>query len=174
MSDGSPAIAQQSDMDAMRLEAEARGCWGTRFALRLDGSPWGDVVGRGFGEGAEVRLLGRRRLTFKRQGFLRATYRLVDEDGTQLGAGWQGGWVGTRWTVQLSCAEGTLVSAGVFNTGFRLLIEGVQVASAGEIGWCSRGWWVQGGSPLDACDLLMVGLVYNTILNHRRAAAAAT
>jgi len=157
----------------MKLEAEARGCWGTRFALRLDGSPWGDVVGRGFGDAAEVRLLGRRRLAFQRRGFLSGTYRLLDEDGTELGAGWQSGFFGSKWAVRLSCGEGTLVSAGVFNTGFRLLVEGVGVASAGEIGWCNRGWWVSGGDPLDACDLLLVGLMYNTILHRRRAAAAA-
>lgn len=172
---GRPPALQQSGVDApMLLEAESRGCWGTRFALRLDGTPWGDVAGRGFGEAAEVRLLGQRRLTFRRRGFLRAAYRLTDEQGAELGAGWQGGVFTSAWTLRLSCGEGRLVSAGIFNTGFRLHAAGQEAASAGEIGWCSRGWWVRGGPPLDACDLLLVGLVYHTILNHRRAAATAT
>src|SRR4051794_27415576 len=84
------------------FEAQAANCFSRTLILKVDGRPFGKVEARLFGESLDVQLLERRRLAFRKQGWLSAHFDLVDVDNDQvLGQAQRGGVFTSAWDLTL-------------------------------------------------------------------------
>ena len=158
----------------MYLEARSPSCFSARYVLKWDGRPHGEFRGRWFSETIDVRLTGRRRLTFSCPGFWGGKFELADgHTGEVLAGGERDGWLSSSWTLLLRTGSARLASAGIFNTGFVLESMGVERARVDRIGCCEGGWRVDGDAVMTDVDLVFVGLIYHTIIERRRRSRAA-
>ena len=73
--------------------------------------------------------------------------------------------------MQLSNGPAQLVSAGWFNTGYRVVQAGWASAEINRVGLCNGGWAIADKGSLQETDLLFIGLIYHTILRRNAAAA---
>jgi hypothetical protein len=159
----------------MMLEAISPSCLSDLYVLKLDGRPFGEYRGRWFSESVEVRLTSRRRLSLEKAGWMGSRFALADSaDGRVLAEADRSGLFTSAWDVRLSTGPARLVSAGWFNTGFQVFQGGRAMAEVNRVGLCNGGWTVQDDGRLQDTDLLLIGLVYQTILRRNAAAAAAT
>jgi hypothetical protein len=155
----------------MLLEAEPPSCFSSTFVLKLDGRPIGKSEGRWMSEGLDLELLGRRRLRFEKVGWLGSHFQLVAEgQPSPLGEADRSGLFTSTWDLTLSIGPAQMVREGWFASAYLVQRGGMQVARVDRTGACSRGW-VAEGSGLKEEDLLLIGLVYQTI--KRRAANSA-
>jgi hypothetical protein len=79
----------------------------------------------------------------------------------------------SAWDLRLSNGPAQLVSAGWFNTGYKVVRGGRVLAEVNRVGLCNGGWAVGDGGSLQETDLLFTGLLYHTILR-RNAGDAST
>jgi hypothetical protein len=114
--------------------------------------------------------MGRHHLCLQKQGWLGSHFVLINAHTCeQLGEADRAGWLTSRWRLSLSIGPAELVSAGPFNTAYRVIKNGRSVATVDRAGFCEGGWSARGDAALRAADLLLVGLIYHTILDrHRR------
>jgi hypothetical protein len=158
----------------MMLEALSPSCWSDLYVLKLDGRPWGEYRGRWFSESVDIRLTGRRQLRLKKAGWLGSRFGLTDSaDGSVLAEAERSGLFTSAWDLRLSNGPARLVSAGWFNTGYRVVQGGRILAEVNRVGFCNGGWAIEDGKSLSETDLLFIGLIYHTILRRNAAAAAA-
>ncbi|MGH7612927.1 MAG: hypothetical protein ACREMW_02655 [Gemmatimonadales bacterium] len=158
----------------MMLEALSPSCWSDLYILKVDGRPWGEYRGRWLSESVDIHLTGRRQLVLKKASWLGSRFILTDSaDGRSLAEADRRGLFTSAWDMRLSNRPARLVSAGWFNTGYRVVHDGRALAEINQVGLCNGGWAVADDGSLEDTDLLFVGLVYHTILR-RNAAAAAT
>lgn len=158
----------------MLLEALSPSCFSDRYVLKLDGRPWGEYRGRWFSESVDVHLTGRRTLSLEKSGWLGSRFALAEANqGSLLVEADRSGLFTSAWDLRLSKGSARLVSAGWFNTGYRVVQDGRSVAEINRVGLCNGGWAVQDDGTLQDTDLLFIGLIYHTILR-RNASAAAT
>jgi hypothetical protein len=66
-----------------------------------------------------------------------------------------------------------LERAGWFDTGYRFKQGNHVRARVDRLGWCEKGWRVQGSDALTQEDFLLIGLVYQIIRQRQAAAASA-
>ena len=95
--------------------------------------------------------------------FYPTIFELIDADGRVLGRCDRSGFFSSSWDLELSTGTGQLERVGWFATGFQLMQGGRVAASVDRIGWCERGWIVEGSDSLTEEDLLLIGLVYQVI-----------
>lgn len=154
----------------MMLEARAANCFSSKFVLKVDGRPIGMFQRRLFGENLDVDLTERRHLQFRKVGWLGSQFELVDPIHKQpLGSCDRGGFFTSGWDLNLSVGAGRLEKAGWFSNAYEFKQEAQVQARVDRLGWCDRGWLVDGNDILTQEDLLLIGLIYQVIL-HRRAA----
>jgi hypothetical protein len=147
----------------MLLEAEAANCFASTFVLKLDGRPIGKFEGRWLSEGIDLALVERRRLRFEKVGWLGSQFQLIAEGDEEPIAGADRAGVFTRsWDLVLSFGRAQMVREGWFATGYAVQRGGDEVARVDRTGLCSRGWFVE-GHHLREEDLILIGLVYQTI-----------
>jgi hypothetical protein len=157
----------------MILEALSPSCWSDHYVLKLDGRPWGEYRGRWFSECIDVHMTGRRQFRLDKAGWLGSRFILTDTGNEQiLAEADRSGIFTSAWDLRLGSGPAQLVSAGWFNTGYRVIRGGLALAEVNRVGLCNDGWVVGNGASLHETDLLFIGLIYHTIL--RRNAAAAT
>ena len=152
----------------MLLEARAADCFSSTFVLKADGRPVGTFEGQWLSESLNVRLTGRRQLLFEKLGWLGSRFALRDASGRLLGTADRSGLFTSAWDLGLSTGPGRLEKEDWLGTSYILRQDGEGKARVDWIGWCERGWQVEGRLPEE--DLLLIGLVYHTI--RRRAAQA--
>jgi hypothetical protein len=158
----------------MLLEARSPSCWSDHYVLKLDGRPWGEYRGRWFSEGVDIHLTGRRQLRLEKVGWLGSRFTLTDTaDGRSLAAADRSGLFTSAWDLRLSTGPARLVSAGWFNTGYRVIQGRQDLADINRVGLCNGGWAVGDDGSLRETDLLFIGLIYHTILRRNAAAASA-
>jgi hypothetical protein len=159
----------------MMLEAVSPSCWSNQYVLKLDGRPWGEFRGRWFSECIDIRLTGHHQLHLEKASWLGSRFALTDTaNGQVVAAADRSGVFTSAWDLRLSNGPGRLVSAGWFNTGYRVLQGGRALAEVNRIDLCNGGWAVGDGGSLQKSDLLFIGLIYHTILRRNAAAASAT
>jgi hypothetical protein len=155
------------------LAARSSSCFSSHYLLQLNGRPHGEFSGRWFSEGIDIRLTNRRRLHLDKISWAGSHFRLIDgRDETVLCEASRGGFLTTAWDLTLSAGPARLVSAGIFNTGFRVLAGAKQIAEVDRTSMCDGGWVVQDSGIVREEDLLFIGLLFHTILRRRSDAAA--
>jgi hypothetical protein len=153
----------------MILEARAASCFSWEYVLKINDRPIGKCSGRWFSENVEVQLTQRRRLEFRKIGWLGSRFELVDlSDGAVVADADRAGIFTSVWDVRLSVGPGLLQSGGWFSTAYELVQDGDALARVDRVGACERGWIVDGGDVLTDEDLLMIGLIHLTILQRHR------
>jgi hypothetical protein len=153
----------------MILEARAASCFSSEYVLKINDRPIGKCSGRWFSENVEAQLIERRRLEFRKVGWFGSQFELVDfSDGEVVAGADLAGLFTSAWNVRLSIGPGSLQSAGWFDTAYELVQGSERVARVDRVGACERGWIVDGGDILTDEDLLMLGLIYQTVLQRRR------
>jgi hypothetical protein len=158
-----------------RLQAKAENCFSSRYVLHGDGRAIGSCQGKVFSEGVEIHLTGQRRLLFAKDGWFSSTFNLTDAAGEQaLGQASNEGWVTTKWALQSSAGPLELTSQGMFSQECAVTLDDQVVMRLERLGACQRGWVVHDltqGFALS--DLLLAGLVYQTILERRQRSSGA-
>jgi hypothetical protein len=158
----------------MILEARAQNCCSATHLLKLDDRPCGSFDSFWFAEGFEVQLLGRRRWRFEKAGWLSGEFLLKDADsGEVVGRAVPAGFFTSAWDLELSIGAAKLVSAGWFQSAYRLQQDGNVHAEVDRLGFCERGWKAVNTGALSESDLLLAGLIYHVILLRQQRAAAA-
>jgi hypothetical protein len=158
----------------MTLEAISPTCWSDLYVLKLDGRPWGEYRGRWFSECVDIHLTGRHELCLEKAGWLGNRFTLTDTaDGRILAEADRSGLFTSAWDMRLTSGPARLVSAGWFNTGYRVVQAGRVSAEINKVGLCGSDWAVADDGSLQNTDLLFIGLVYHTILRRNADAAAA-
>ena len=145
----------------MILEAKRRACFISAYLLKLDGHPHGVVrEGSSVGE-MKVRCLGRQRLSFRDVGGVWKTNLILKQfGGRRVGRACPRGFFSSEWDLDLSIGACLLTpSAREYEVR-----HGKQVVARVErVGVCCPGWRVRGRRSLVDTDLILVGLVYQTI-----------
>ena len=154
----------------MLLEARAANCFSSKFVLKVDGRPFGVFQGRWFSESLEIDLTERRHLQFRKVGWLGSQFELIDLTYKQLlGSCSRSGFFTSSWDLNLSAGPGRLERADWFSTAYEFK-QGARVrARVNRLGWCEKGWLVDGKDALRRDDLLLIGLVYQVILQRHAA-----
>jgi hypothetical protein len=149
----------------MLLEARAANCFSAKFVLKVDGRPFGVFHGRWFSECLDIDLTERRHLQFRKVGWLGSQFELIDTTFKQLHGGCsRSGFFTSSWDLNLSVGPGRLERADWFSAAYEFK-QGARVqARVNRLGWCERGWLVDGEDALRQEDLLLIGLVYQVIL----------
>jgi hypothetical protein len=148
----------------MNLEARSAGCFSSKFVVKVDDRPVGTFEGRWFSESLDLALTGRRRLVFRKVGWLSSHFELLTADGQQLlGSCQRAGIFTSTWELRFNQSDCQLVKAGWFTSAYEVRQGADVYARVDRLGWCERGWRVDGDSGLSEEDLLLVGLVYHTI-----------
>ena len=154
----------------MILEARSTGCFSWTYVLKLNDRPIGKLAGQWFSEDLTIELTKRRHLELRKTGWLNSQFELIDLRDNEVVAWCQGsGLFTSTWDLELGAGSGQLVHLGWFETAYEYIQEGDALARVDRLGWCERGWIVDGGGDLKDVDLLMIGLVYHTIQNRRQA-----
>jgi len=159
----------------MLLEARAANCFSSKFVLKVDGRPFGMFQGRWFSESLALDLTERRHLQFRKVGWLGSRFELIDPiHKLLLGSCGRSGFFTSSWDLNLSAGPGRLERADWFSTAYEFK-QGAHVqARVNRLGWCERGWFVDGKDILRQEDLLLIGLVYQVILQRHAAQQSAS
>jgi hypothetical protein len=156
----------------VNLEARAPSCFSSTYVLKADGRPIGKFEGRWFSESLDIHLTGRRKLAFEKLGWLGSEFVLKNEEQeAYVGHADRAGFFTSSWNLDLSIGPAELAKAGWFDTGYEVRQRDKVVGRVDRIGWCERGWIVE-GRGLQVEDLLLVGLVYQTVLARQQRHAA--
>src|SRR5262249_27750794 len=131
---------------------------------------FGRFQGRWFSESLDIDLTERRHLQFRKVGWLGSQFELIDTTWKQLlGSCGRSGFFTSSWDLNLSIGPGRLERADWFSTAYEFK-QGAQIqARVNRQGWCERGWFVDGNDALRKEDLLLIGLVYQVILQRHAA-----
>lgn|ERR1051325_6434624 len=153
----------------MILEARSAGCFSWTFVLKVDDRAIGKYEGQWFSENLSIDLMERRHLEFRKNGWLGSQFELIDLDDDEVVA-WcdRTSLFSASWDLDLNVGPGQLVHCGWFDTAYEFFQDGDPLARVDRLGWCERGWIVDGASILNNEDLLMIGLVYHTIMHRRQ------
>ncbi|MBX2853105.1 MAG: hypothetical protein KTR15_15325 [Phycisphaeraceae bacterium] len=155
------------------LQTHTPSCFSNQYVLLDNGKACGKFKGRAFSSGIDVSLLQRYRLTFKHEGLFSSRYSLVDQStGSALATAQHAGLFTSAWDLSLQVGECRLVSAGFWNQGFYVEQGRKRLAEVNVTGGCSGTWYVRPYGEMPLTDQVMTGLVFHTILQRRRAAAA--
>ena len=149
----------------MLLEGRPAGWITSNVELLLNGRSLGSVRARWFSEGMDLDLSGHR-VRFEKPSWLRSHFVLKDAEGNELGSARLTGFFGRRWEMSLKSGDAVLERAGWFTSDYVLRQSGTITATVGLTGWFTRAWQVHANESLSAEDVLLVGLVYETI-RHR-------
>ena len=159
----------------MLLEAKAVNCFSSTFVLKVDGRPFGKFQRRLFSESFDIDLTERRHLQFRKLSWVGNKFEFVDPLHNQiLGSCNPSGFFSSSWDLNMGAGPGRLERAGWLNSTFEFKQDARVVARVVGLGWCDRGWVVDGDDSLRREDLLMIGLVYQVIQNRQAAHASAT
>lgn len=158
----------------MRLEGTRPNCCSSRRLLTLDGRAWGEIVGRTFGESAEIRLTGRARYRLVKKGSWKSRFDLQDGETGEVLASVESGAFEKGWRILLPGGVGCVLQPdGVFKHGFTAFDEtGARIATVSVRGACSDDIIATAEGAMDPLDLLVLLLVYNIVAARRAAAAA--
>ncbi len=146
----------------MLLEGRPAGWMTSNVELLLNGRSLGSVRARWFSEGLDLDLSGHQ-VRFERAAWLRSHFVLKDVEGNELGSAKLTGFFGLRWEMSLKSGDAVLERAGWFTSDYVLRQGGAITATVGLTGWFTRAWQVHANESLSAEDVLLVGLVYETI-----------
>jgi hypothetical protein len=157
------AVANTASLKAESISGlvslDAQGIGPEPFCVRTAGQP-------------VIHLTGRRQLGLEKAGWLGSRFTLTDStDGRNLAEADRSGLFTIAWDMQLSNGPARLVSAGWFNTGYRVVQGGRVSADINRVGLCNGGWALTDDGSLQEADLLFIGLIYHTILRRNAAAA---
>jgi len=157
----------------MLLQAEATSCFSSTFVLKLDGQAIGKIEGRWLGESLDISLLERRRLTFEKVSWMGSHFRLLAEgESNPLGEATRSGIFTSGWDLTLSIGSAQMVREGWFATAYAIKAGDVSVGHVDRLGACTRGWTVE-ATGLKEEDLILIGLVYQTVKKREAAAHGA-
>jgi hypothetical protein len=157
----------------MLLEAKSENCFSSRFVLKVDGRPVGRFHGRWFSESLDIDLTERRHLQFRKLDWIGSKFELVDPLHNQiLGSCNPSGFFSSGWDLNLSAGPGRLERVGWLNSAYEFKQEAEVHARVDRLGWCDRGWVVDGNDAMTQEDLLLIGLVYLVIQNRQATTTA--
>ena len=152
----------------MILEARAASCFSWTYVLKVNDRAIGKYEGQWFSESQTIDLTERRHLEFRKVGWLSSQFDLVDLSKEEVVCRCdRAGLFTSAWDLSLSVGAGQLIKPGWFDTSYEFVFADETLARIDRLGWCERGWIVDGGDILTDEDLVMIGLVYHTI-QHRR------
>ncbi len=156
----------------MKLESVSVGFWGFKRSLKLDDRPFGDYQSKGWKEGREIALVDGRRLLLQREGWLGSQFSLLDhKDKRVLAKAALRGTFSRTWDLQLSIGTVEFKPQGWLSTAYQITQGSRHLAVLKRTGFFKSGWILEDGGFLNETDLLLVGLIFDTL--QRRAAAAA-
>lgn len=157
----------------MILEARAASCFSQTYVLKVDGRPIGKFEGRWFSESLDIAMTGRRHLTFEKIGWLSSEFVLKSEEPeAYLGHADRAGIFTSSWNLDLSVGPAELARSGWFDSGYDIKHGEQILGKVDRIGWCERGWQATDRGGLRVEDLLLVGMVYQTVLRRQQSAQA--
>ncbi len=157
----------------MILEARAANCFSWTFVLKINDRAIGKYETQWLSENLTVDLTQRRHLEFRKLDWLGSRFELVDLADEELVAECdRSGLFTSSWDLKLTIGRGQLVHCGWFETAYEYFQGDAALARVDRLGFCERGWIVDGAGMLTNEDLVMIGLVYHTILNRRQQANA--
>ena len=157
----------------MILEARASSCFSYPYVLKLDGRAVGKFDGRWFSESLDIHLTGRRKLIFEKIGWGGSEFVLKSEEPDAFfGHAKRAGFFSSQWNLDLSAGPIELVHAGWFSSSYEIKQGERTIGNVDRLGWCERGWQAQAAGVASMEDLLLIGMVYQTIQRRQQAAAA--
>ena len=152
----------------MILEARAADCFSSSYVLKVNDRAIGKFESQWFSESLSIQLMERRHLEFRKISWLGSQFDLVDVDDEEvLGQCDRTGLFTSAWDLYTSVGQGQLVKPSWFGTAYEFFLGDVPLAMVERIGWCERGWRVDGGGDLTTEDLLLIGLVFH-VIQHRQ------
>ncbi len=153
----------------MILEARAASCFSWTYVLKLNDRPIGKFEGQWLSESVTIDLTERRHLEFRKLSWIGSHFQLVDlADGTFFCECDRSGVFTSAWDVTVSIGPGQLIKPGWFDSAYEFVHSNETLARVDRLGWCERGFTVDGGDVLTDEDLVMIGLVYHTLQNRQR------
>ena len=147
----------------MILEARSANCFATEFVLKLNGHAVGKFETRLFSEGLDIAMTERRQLRLEKIGWMGSQF-ILKREGEERPIAWadRAGLFTSAWDLDLSLGAAQLAGMGWFQTGYLIQQEGRTIGHVDRLGWCERGWLVEGES-LAQEDMIMAGLIYHII-----------
>ncbi len=155
----------------MILQARAASCWSRALVLKRNDHPIGTCTGRWFSESRDIELTGRRQLVFEKTTWLSQFVLMDTASGRPLGAAESSGWFAKNWNLELSMGPARLVRKGWFWRGYVVEQGDAILARVDPLGLWERGWSVTSDAALPEEDLILIGLVYQTILRRAQHAS---
>ncbi len=156
----------------MKLEAQPIGFWGFNRSLKLNDQPWGDCKGRSWKGGLEIALADGRRFLLQKEHWFGNQLNLIDQkDRRILGKAFLKNVFRRTWELKLSFGSVELKPQGWLSAGYQVTQGSRNLAVLERTGFFKAGWILQDNGTLSETDLLLIGLIFETM--RRRAAAAA-
>ena len=69
--------------------------------------------------------------------------------------------------MQLSKTKAELCRAGFFSTAYEVCRRDEVLGRVDRNGVCERGWHVENYGDLEAVDMILIGLIYQVVLNRQ-------
>lgn len=154
----------------MILEARPARWLDSTLVLKRNDQPIGQCTRRWFSENRDIALRGHRQLAFEKTNW---SSHFVLKDAVSdrpFGAADRSGWLTSTWDLELSVGPAHLVRAGWLTPSSVVRQGDTILARVDRLGLCRRGWSIQSEAALTEEDLILIGLVYQTI--HQRRARA--
>jgi len=152
----------------MILTAKAENCFSSTFVLKVNDKAIGKFEGRFFSEGMDVYLTGQRRFKFEKTGWMGSHFQLKDaETEAVLVETDRAGFFTSSWKLQLSKTRAELRKAGFFSTAYEVCGRDEVLGRVDRNGVCERGWHVENYGDLEAVDMILIGLIYQIVLNRQ-------
>jgi hypothetical protein len=150
----------------MILQAKAENCFSSTFVLKVNDKAIGKFEGRFFSEGMDVSLTGQRRFRFEKTSWLGSHFQLKDvETNAVLVETDRAGFFTSSWKLRLSKTKAELCKAGFFSTAYEVCRGDAVLGRVDRNGICERGWHVENFGDLEAVDMILIGLIYQVVLN---------
>jgi hypothetical protein len=150
----------------MILQAKAENCFSSTFVLKVNGKAVGKFEGRFFSEAMDVSLTGQRRFKFEKTSWLGSHFQLKDtETNSVLVETDRSGFFTSSWKLQLSKMRAELRKKGFFSTAYEVCRGDDVLGWVDRNGVCERGWHVENYGDLEAVDMILIGLIYQVVLN---------
>jgi hypothetical protein len=152
----------------MMLQAKAQNCFSSTFVLKINDKAVGKFEGRFFSEAMDVALTGQRRFKFEKTSWLGSHFQLKDADtNAVLVETDRSGFFTSSWSLLLSKTKAELRKQSFFGSGYEVCRGDKVLGRVDRNGICERGWHVENYGQLEAVDMILIGLIYQVVLNRQ-------
>ncbi|MFB6355932.1 MAG: hypothetical protein ABEJ65_05395 [bacterium] len=155
------------------ITARSPHCFSRRYVVKKDDQVIGEYKRRIWNSSLKLRLTDKRQYLLRKTNWLSSDYEFIRKrDGKQIGTAGKQSMLSSTWEIKLFDRVAHLESKGMLNSRFHLVQNQHKIEEANRRGTCENGWEVQGKDGLQDEFLVFTGLVFQFVLNRRRAAGA--